>query len=244
MMPGKTAAMTGGIGDILYAIQPMKALGVTRLYVKQNFYQLGEGSMYTAVKDLLALQGIEVLPTKGGLDFSIYEEGLEFDFDLDKWREERGRGRNHILFSMLTHWRVFYRDWRRPWIKGVPVRQGDYSLIFLTWRWRENSRVDWKKVYKSIPEEVYFIGLREDHDLFEREVGQIYWHPTADLLEMAKLIAACQALYCNQGVPLVIAQGLGKEYYCAFKPGKQNTMMRTANEHDLNQYKQYEKTDY
>lgn len=219
----------------------MRALGVTRLYVKENFYQPGEGSMYTALKPLLETQGIEVLPTKGGLDFEIYEEGLQFDYDLDLWRHQRGRGRTHIIFSMLVQFKRFYQGWKRPWIKNIPVSQGDYSLIFLTWRWREDSKVNWKKVYASIPGEVYFIGLREDHDLFEREVGQIYWHPTADLLEMAKLIAGCRALYCNQGVALVLAQGLGKEYWCAFKPTKTNTMLYTSNEHNLNNIKEYEK---
>jgi hypothetical protein len=243
MTQGKTAAITGGIGDICFAIPVMRALGITRLYIKENFYPAPYGSMYTAVKPLLELQGIECLPTKGGLDFEVYEEGLQFDIDLDHWRHERGRGRDHIMMSMLCHWRKMHRDWRRPWIKGIPVAQGEYSLCFLTWRWRDNSRVDWKKVYASIPRPVYFIGLPEDHELWEREVCPIEWWPTNNLLEMAKLIAGCKALYCNQGVALVLAQGLGKEYYCSFKPGKTNCHLRTPNEHDLNLYKQYEKAD-
>jgi len=243
MTQGKTAAITGGIGDIIYAIPVMKGLGITRLYVKENFYPVGYGSMYTAVKPLIELQGIEVLPTKGGLDFEIYEEGLQFDIDLDQWRHERGRGRIHIMQAMLQHWRRMHRDWRRPWIKGIPISQGEYNLCFLTWRWRENSRVDWKKVYASIPRPVYFIGLPEDHELFEKEAGQIEHIQTKDLLEMARLIAGCRALYCNQGVALVIAQGLGKEYWCAFKPSKTNTKLFTPKEHDLNLYRQYEKED-
>lgn len=240
-MSGKTAAITGGIGDCVYAIPVMRALGVTRLYIKENYYPDPFGSMYTALKPLLATQGIECLPTKGGLDFEIYEDGLEFDYDLDMWRHERGRGRNHIMFSMLTHFRRFYRDWRRPWLQNIPVSQGNYSLIFLSWRWREGSKVDWEKVYASIPRPVYFIGLPEDHELFEREAGPIEWKRTMDLLEMAQLIAGCRALYTNQSVALVLAQSLGKEYFCAFKPGKTNTMLRTPNEHDLNNIKAYEK---
>src|SRR5579872_781066 len=240
---GKTAAISGGVGDAIYSIPVMRALGVTRLYIKENFYHPPFGSMHSVLKPLLELQGIECLPTKGGLDFEIYEDGLQFDYDLDTWRHERGLGRNHIMFSMLTHWRKFYREWRRPWLHNIPVSQGDYSLIFLSWRWRDGSKVDWKKIYDSIPRPVYFIGLPEDHELFEREAGQIEWKKTMDLLEMAQLIAGCRALYCNQGVALVIAQGLGKEYLCAFKPTKTNCMMRTPNEHDLNQYKQYEKKD-
>lgn len=240
MTQGKSAAITGGIGDIVYAIPVMRALGVTKLYVKENYYPDGT-SMYTAVKPLLETQGIEVLPTIGGLDFEIYEDGLQFDYDLDMWRHQRGRGRTHIMFSMLVQFRRFYQGWKLPWLKSIPVNNGDYSLFFLTWRWRENSKVDWAKVRESVPPPVYFIGLTEDHQLFENEAGRIDWFPTKDLLEMARLIAGCKALYCNQGVALVLAQALGKEYYCAFKPGKTNTMLYTPNEHNLNNYKEYEK---
>lgn len=231
---GKIGAITGGIGDAVYALQIMRKLGIDKLYIKENFYHPPFGSMYTALKPLLEHQGIQCSPTKGGLDFSIYEPGLQFDYDVDAWRCQPNRGRDHILMSMMNHWRCFDRDWRKPWLRDIPTPNGEYSLVFYTWRWRENSKVDWKKVYAWIPRPVYFIGLPEDHDLFQKEVGQIEWTPTQDLLEMARLIAGCKALYCNQGVALVIAQGLGKEYYCAFKPFKTNTMLYTPNEHNLN----------
>lgn len=249
---GRVAAITGGVGDAIYAIPVMRALGVTLLYIKENYYPPGFGSMYTALKPLMESQGIECLPTRGGLDFEVYEPGLQFDYDLDQWRHERGRGRVHIMFSMLTHFKRFNRDWKLPWLKNVPVSQGNYNLIFLTWRWRENSRVDWSKILKRLycntpNSETYFIGLPEDYSLFCSTVsgGDLIEHKiTKDLLEMAHLIAGCQALYCNQGVALVLSQGLGKEYYCAFKPTKTNTMLYTSNEHNLNNYKEYEKTDH
>ena len=237
---GKTAAITGGIGDAIFAIPVMRGLGVTRLYVKENYYEDGT-SMYTALKPLLETQGIECLPTKGGLDFEVYEDGLQFDYDLDMWRHQRGRGRDHIMFSMLIYFKRFHRTWKLPWLTGIPVSAGKFSLFFLTWRWRENSKVDWRKVRASVPPPVYFIGLAEDHQLFESEAGPIEWKPTKDLLEMAQLIAGCRALYTNQSVALVIAQGLGKEYWCAFKPTKTNTMLNTPNEHNLNNVKEYER---
>jgi hypothetical protein len=240
-MTGKTGATTGGIGDICYSIQIMRALGITRLFVKENFYHPPFGSMLTAVKPLLATQGIECLPTKGGLPFSEYEPGIRFDYDLDAWRVERNRGRDHIIFSMLHHWRKYHHGWKRPWITNIPITRGNYSLVFLTCRWRERETVDWKKVYAAIPRPVYFIGLPEDHRLWESEVGPIEWWPTHDLLEMATLIAGCRGLWCHQGVALVLAQALGKDYFCAFKNGKTNCIMQTANEFNLNNFKQYEK---
>lgn len=226
-----TGAITGGIGDIMYAIPAMRGLNIDLLYVKENFYPAPYGSMYTAVKRILMLQGINTLPTRGGLDFNIYEDGLRFDYDLDDWRRSSGRGRLPILWSMLTAFKLPARNWNRPWLINIPVKEGDYNLIFLTRRWRDGSTVDWSRIHVSNP---IFIGLPDDHAYFCHTYYKIPWIETADLLEMATLIAECKALYCNQGVALTLAQGLGKEYYLERKPNKTNTLFRTPNEHLLN----------
>lgn len=194
----------------------------------------GFGTMCSSIKPLMESQGIECVPCKGGLKPLEYPEDITFDVDLDQWRMQPNRGRDHILWSMMTQWRCFNRNWKQPWLRGIPVSNEGYSLMFLTWRWRDGSKVDWKKVYEDVKAKgmpVYFIGHPEDHELFEREVGKIEWKKTYDLLEMAKLIAGCDGLYCNQGVAVVIAQGLGKEYWLHPKPGKTNVLLRTKNEH-------------
>jgi len=230
----KIGITSGGAGDILLSIPVMHSLNITTLLIKESFYPPGHGSLYSVCKPLVELQGIECKPTKDeGEGFDHFEPGITYDYNMDAWRILPNRGITPIIMAMMAYWRVFRRDWKQPWIKGIPVSDDGYNLVFLTDRWRERSALDWSAVYRKISKPVYFIGLPADHATFCMQHGAIEYRPTKDLLEMAMLIGGCSRLYCNQGPALVICQGLGKQYYCEFKPGKTNTRFNTSNEHVL-----------
>ena len=230
----KTAAITGGVGDIIYSLKIMPLLNITKLYIKENYYPDGS-SMYSVLKRLVEMQGIECLPTSGAYPAFEYEPGLQFDSDLDQARKQPQRGINHIIISYLNHYRLSVQGWRIPWIKieGERVMQGKYSLIHLTPRWRDNSKVDWQQVYSRIEGKVFFIGLQQEHEDFENRYGEIEWLQTADMLDMAILIRDCEALYCNQSCSVALAQGMGTNYYLERKPGKTNVLIGGKNEHLL-----------
>jgi hypothetical protein len=236
-MIGKTAISSGGAGDICFSVPIMKALGVSTLLIKESYYEQGYGSMYSGLKDLMTMQGFTVLPTKDeGKGFDCFEPDAKFDINMDTWRNCRMRGKWHIMVSMYHHWRIVNRNWRTPWLKidnePTELTGEDYSLWFLSPRWRQ-SDFDWKAYYPTVPGNKYFIGFLEDWEAFRREVGEIEYFYTPDFMITARLIRDCRALYCNQSPVLAIAQGLGKEYYCAFKKNKTNCRMYTSNEHAL-----------
>jgi hypothetical protein len=232
-----TAGTSGGCGDIVYAIPVMKKLGITLVYVKENWYRPPHHSLYSVMKPLLEMQGFEVLPTAGGYDPMQYEPSLKLDYDMDSFRLKRARGKVHIMVNMLNYFELPTNNWTKPWLKvdgdGAGLPSEAYSLIHLTPRWRENSRVDWERVFMKIDGPVFFIGFPEEHAEFCRLYGSIPLKPTDNILQMAQLIRDCRALYCNQSVALTIAQGLGKKYYLEVKPGKTNTLMYTKNENIL-----------
>lgn len=231
-----TAASSGGCGDLVYAIPVMKKLGVTRVYVKENWYKPPFHSLYSVMKDLLEMQGFEVLPTAGGCDPMHYEQGLHVDYDMDKFRLMPKRGRYHIMVNMMRYFGVTNNDWQKPWleIKGkMADKEECYNLVHVTSRWREGSRVNWKSILPTIPKPVYFIGFDNEWMDFTSAYGHIPYAPVSNILEMARLIRDCQTLYCNQSVALTIAQGLGKKYFLEVKPGKTNTLMHTPNENIL-----------
>jgi len=229
-----TAASSGGLGDIVFAIPVMRRLGVTDIYVKENYYFPPYGSLYLSIKSLLQSQGFNVHPTPGGKDPGIFDPGLHIDYNLDLSLNQRCRGSNHIIISYLNTFKLPHDNWKRPWLSivGEPVKE-DYTLIHLTDRWRKNSRVDWIKVLKSITGKVYFIGFQYEWLDFCNRYGFVEHLPTDDILHMAVLIQDCKVLYCNQSVSLALAQGMGKEYYLERKPGKTNCLMYTKNEHLL-----------
>lgn len=232
-----TAGSSGGCGDIVYSIPVMKKLRVNRVYIKENWYKHPHHSLYSVMKDLLQMQGFEVLPTAGGYDPMVYEPGLELDYDMDSFRMQKHRGQVQIMVNMFKAFGLTNNGWQLPWLKVTGKTEHDlpteYSLIQLTPRWRVNSTVNWEKIYMKIDGPVFFIGFPEEHEDFCRRYGAIKYLPCENILQMAQLVRDCQALYCNQSIGLTLAQGLGKKYFLELKPGKTNTRMYTKNENIL-----------
>lgn len=230
---GKIAATTGGVGDAVYSIPILRKLNVDTLYIKKNFYHPPYGCMFCALYPLLETQGITCKPCTGGTPFSVYDDYVNFDYDIDRFREQGNRDTMHIIRNMMLKFRCYDRDWNKPFLRNIPISNDGYNLFFLSQRWRENSKVDWKKIYAAQTKPSLFIGFPEDHKIFCERYGKIEYQFTSDLLQMAIMIAHCDALYTNQSVALTLAQGLGKEYYLELKPLKTNTRFFTKNEHIL-----------
>lgn len=231
----KVAATSGGLGDIVYSIPILRELNVKTIYIKENWYYHPNHSLYSAIKTFMESQGFTPLPTKGGLKEMVYEKGLKFDYDLDTFRKMPGRAKVHIQTNLRRVFNLPEKQFE-PWITGFThyKKIGSlYSVIHLTNRWREGSKVDWKKVLHSIPNKVYFLGFQHEWVEFCHQYGNIEWLPTDDIFDMAHIIASAKDVYCNQSVALTLSQGLGKEYFLDRKPRKTNTLMGTKNEHLL-----------
>lgn len=237
----RTAAISGGLGDAIYSLPVLHQLGVKQLYVKQVALEDG-GDTYTALRDLIELQGIQCLPTLGGMPFGVYEHALEFDYDMDAARQQPARGSNHIIRSFMAQFNAFRADWREPWLK-IDHRSSlcafkDYSVIAVTGRWRDNSKVDWGKIFPTISHLTVFLGFPNDYDAFWEPIKKKcpympVFIPTPTLLDAARIIRDAKAVYCNQNSLLTIAQGLGKEYWLEQKPRRTNVLLGTKNEHIL-----------
>lgn len=211
-----TAASTGGNGDICYSIPCMKQLGVTDVYLPAVFYQM--------MSRFLQSQGFTV--------HSFPAICPPVDYVMDDFRQQPLRGKNHIMYSIAQQFKTKFD--KTPWLKIPPHPDltGPYTVVHLTGRWREGSRVDWKRVRAELVNPV-FIGLQHEWSDFCYKYGDIKWFPTEDIYEFAQVIAGSEALYCNQSVSLTIAQGLGKKYYLEVKPRKTNTLLYTPNENIL-----------
>lgn len=220
----------------------MKMLGIKTLYIKESFYPEGYGSMYSALKDLIELQGFRVLPTKDlGQGFDQFEPGIRYDVNMDAWRGIRGRGRDYIGHSMAMWFRIGRPDYTHPWLQidAAPTQWSsqDYTLWYLSPRWRQ-SDTDWRKVYAGVEGKKLFVGFWEDYCDF-RELATVgidtnleYAH-SDNFLFTARLVRDARAVYCNQGPVLALAGGLGVHHYCAYKTGKTNCRTYTKWDHPI-----------
>jgi hypothetical protein len=234
----KTAITSGGAGDVIISVPVMKMLGISSLYIKESFYPEGYGSMFSALRELIEMQGFRVLPTKDlGQGFDQFEPGIRYDVNMDAWRGIRGRGRDYIGHSMAMWFRVGRPDYTRPWLQldAIPTEWTgqNYTLWYLSPRWRQ-SDTDWKAVYQSVPGCKLFVGFAGDYAHFS-ELVDAYpgWVFSDNFLFTARLVRDARAVYCNQGPVLALAGGLGVHHYCAYKKNKTNCRTYTRWDHPL-----------
>jgi hypothetical protein len=226
------AACSGGAGDIVYSMPTLRHHKVTRLYVKASPYEPQYGNLHSFVKPFIEYYGIECLPTNPNFPFFEYEKKIKYDIDLDQSRNEPNRGRNHIMRSFANHFGHKMPYLHAPWLqmeKGKSEIE-NRIVVALTPRWRENSRVDWKKVYDTFLEIPVFIGFKSDYENFNFKIGKCDFYPTKTLLDIAYAIQDCKILYTNQNVCLTLAQSFHKQYCLEVKPLRTNTVLRTQNE--------------
>lgn len=224
----KSAAISGGCGDCIYAIPVLRALGVERVYLKENNY--GPITLYSTMKPLMEHQGFEVLPTAAGYDPGEFEPGLQFDYNIDKFRTLAGRGSIHIMTRMAQYFGVQISY--KPWLRGFEIGDDGHTIVHVTGRWG-GMRKDWEPIISAIQPPAFFTGFQHEQDeFFEKfDVPPIKQFDT--LLDLAHFVARAKAVYCNQNPVLALAQGLGKEYWCEFNGSKTNTRLFTKNEHAL-----------
>jgi hypothetical protein len=104
-----------------------------------------------------------------------------------------------------------------PWLtvpQPIPTKK---YVINRTARWLPPTLnpvwAEWKD--GGADKESVFVGLPEEHKAFEEATGwKLDYVPTANMLELASVIAACDQFIGNQSVALSIAIGLGVDYAC------------------------------
>jgi hypothetical protein len=233
----RTFLHSGGLGDIIYSLPAVKRLGGGVLYVKHSNRKHRYCDQFEIARELLEQQPyiLTVKPYDAGYDFFEYDPAVAIDFDLDLSRVQARRLVDHHILSYLRTFKQAVTDWEKPWLHVDDTRlvQEPYNLVHVTPRWRDGSSVNWSKILERLELKTYFVGLGYEWLDFSIKYGQIEHYPTENLLQLARLINHCEALYCNQSVALTIAQGLGKKYYLEKNPKRDNCIMHSQNENLL-----------
>jgi hypothetical protein len=232
---------SGGAGDIIYALPLVRHLGGGILHVKARNAFNTTCDVFKAVKRLLEHQSyvVSVLEHDSGYGLFEHDPRIRIDINLDLFRRADVWVRKLPLCYFDAAGIVPPTNWQ-PWLVAEPrtppgTRRG-FAIVNRTLRYRD-PRLNWKTLLSEIVERhecVCFLGLPEEHAAFEAEVGTIAFLPTRDLLDAAHVIAAADALYCNQSACLSIAQGLGKAYHLEVAGGQSSCILGGPGERLLN----------
>ena len=230
----KTFKHMGKTGDVIFSLPTMKHFGGGILYLPEATAECS--SLYSNMRPLLLQQPFieDVKEYPSMLPYGEQVEGIHIDIDLDRHREHALRGKVNMVKRYYEVFKID-ADWQSPWltVEGKRPMNHDYHLINLTPRFRDNSTIDWSRVYRSIQKPVYFIGTPQEHESFVEKYGDIEYLETENLLTFALAIKHSSSLHCNQSAALSLAQALGVIYFLEKKPRKSNCLFYTPNEHIL-----------
>jgi len=215
--PGKPATFkhSGDLGDIIFALPAVRALGGGVIYLDPEG---GEKSALVKFADktrtkLTAQTIAELTPIL--LQQAYVREvrlwaGEPVDYDLDLFRR-------HLTFNNLSdsHLAAFglaggERD--RAWlaIADPIVLENRPIVISRSVRYHSNYSF-WLCNLPLIKDRSVFVGFPKEHDIFQYTFGHdIPYFPTPDLLTVARVIAGCRQFVGNQGFPHALAEGMKK----------------------------------
>lgn len=128
---------------------------------------------------------------------------------------------SHLAEYQLQTGNVMTVDGSKPWLTATasPISTG--RIVVAKSHRYGNLDFPWTKIVRHYGKRLLFVGNVEEHASFVQSYGWVKYQKTADLLEVAQLIAGAALFIGNQSSPLNIAFGLGAdiiEEVCAHQP--------------------------
>lgn len=213
---GSTFWHSGDLGDIIYALPLIKALGGGRLVLGPSKvvapYVTREKmsrKRFDFIRPLLQkqsyLSAVEFSETRpeDAIDlneFRLYIHGAAFDHN-----------KNARLTSLplklmgVPSWIDCF-----PWLTVERLPKAAPVLFARSSRYH-NPKFDWKRIHEKYKEQAVFVGLKEEYESFVRNVGEVKYCYVEDALELARHINSAELIVSNQTLALAIAVGLRKQ---------------------------------
>jgi hypothetical protein len=190
---------SGDLGDAIYCLPSVRALGGGTVYfASRPWTRTRWGSHLLSV--------IAPLFEFTGYVSAALHDGEWIDHDFSTFRNG-GYRLGDTICERQRRWVGAEKD-LSPWLTAEPKRIAPI-IINRASRW-PGWHFPWKRVIEAFHEEIAFIGLREEHEAFQKEFGKVRYFPCRDLLQAAETIAGAELFIGNQSACNALANGLGK----------------------------------
>ena len=194
---------SGDLGDVLYALPSIRALGKGDLYLNSRPWTAKMSPERVRVlKSLLEAQSYvgrvshgDVPKGEYAVDFSTFRNG--------------GLIYGVSLGDLQSEWVNANADFE-PWLRVKPSKQGGGRIVCHRSPRYHNPYFRWDEIGAKFGPQLLFVGL--PHEVEElRRVTKVHaeYLITHDYLELAKLIAGADLFIGNQSSPMGLAIGLG-----------------------------------
>lgn len=236
---------SGGAGDIIWSLPFVKSvLGEDKavFYIKRKMAMNNAAvDIYESIKDLLLTQDFveQVIPVDDKYGIGQCDPEIKIDYNLDHFRAAPNIA--HFLLPK-TYFFALQKplpdNWKDFKLKATPydiLRTEPYFLINRTFRYR-SPEVNWKEIVGDNHKKFLFIGMHDEYADFCRVIGseEVRKFDTRNFFEVAKLIAGCEALYCNLTASNAIAYFLDKPVFLELAPQHSNAYVNDGKQTLLN----------
>jgi hypothetical protein len=209
---------SGDLGDIVFSIPTINALGGGILCLDPTggessplFRRIGQPRTKLNIKSINDVASL--LQLQKCIADVVPWSGREAKYDLDKFRD-------HIRFNNLciSHLEAFKLDHdlaRKPWLNFPYKRKLPKPFVISRTPRYHGNYTSWVHQLTRIKNDAIFVGLEKEHEIFEYTFGhKIDFYPTPSILDLAETINSADVLFCNQGLPHAIAEGLHHHLVC------------------------------
>jgi len=221
----QTFLHSGAMGDIVYCLPAMRALGGGVLYLDttggvadpycRNYCVEGR----TKLSEESALWLLPLLRKQPYVEAAELWDGQEITHNLNRMRATYDhKGFRDVCVSIAQYsLRAFGLDesdralW--PWLTAKPVKAllpaGRRTIVNRTPRYQSRHHW-WARNAPMLAESGFFTGMAEDHELFQKTFRvTIPFVTYADAAELASAMKAADQVVGNQSFVMAVAIGLG-----------------------------------
>jgi|SRR5271170_1878537 len=212
----KTFKHSGDLGDIIFSLPAIRALGGGILYLDpegglSNPLVTSYGKNHTKINDAIIDSFKPILIRQPYIVDVLPWHGEQIDHDLDEFRR-------HIRFNNLSdsHLAIFglsFEERDRAWLTiDDPITIPDRPIVISrTPRYHGNDGF-WVTALPRIKDRCVFLGFPKEHEMFVYTFDEeVTYYPTADILTLARVIAGAEQFIGNQGFIHSLAEAMKKD---------------------------------
>jgi hypothetical protein len=212
----KTYKHSGDLGDVIYALPAIRALGGGILYLDpqgglSSPLLKWEGRDCTKLSAKTIDSIIPLLSRQPYIREVRHWHGEPVDYDLDQFRLHLNY--NNLSDSHLAAFKIPFTERDTPWIAiDAPVSIPNRTIVIARSLRYHGNDTFWESKLPVIKEHSVFVGLPREHEIFVETFGHDvpYW-PTADIVALTRVLAGCLQFIGNQGLPHAIAEATKKD---------------------------------
>lgn len=199
--------VVGDLGDIIHGMAIFKAIG------KVNVFARDANHLCKRIVHRMPLIAPLLRSQNYVTDFTEHTD-QQLHWNAGDFRSKHETTRS-LAWAHLMHYRgnlnlpPISPDLYSPWLTGIePDPRANGRIIINRTNRYPNRLFRWMEIVRHYGDRLLFVGNPEEHRDFCSTFAPVPYQPTADLLEVAQLIAGSEMFIGNQSACFAVAEGM------------------------------------